>query len=594
MGKHSAPVSGAGRHAAPEVNTDAGERRALARRYNWLISLAVNAVIFTAVIHFTDLMYETNDDFAIAEKLAAGYPYVGFVNYYLCRALMAVQAAFPAVNIFTVSQLAASFVSFTVLFKVILDRNVYFAEIIMGAVVTAFFSLDHYSSMQFTKTSALLMTAGLILVVDTYINNRGSRLSSVLYSIIGYALFFAGVAYRQKGMFPALGYAGLFVLLWLILEGRDYFKGRRLLTEILLIIVLLGAAVVPYGIDMMSDAANAGTPELALGREYQAERVKITDYPMIENYEEHKDQYDGIGLSENDLYLIDRWIFDYDGAASLENLRKINEINYPGVLESRSLARSAKKFLKNSYNSVKELNFTGMHIILLLLLAVYFISAVRPRYWLYAVLTGLLTAGIYIAVFYISRPQYRAFYVADAGAAFWLLFALSSIPKRNTKVFRNITCIAAACAMALLFMPALHSLEAQRAHTEKQIEPAEITEYFAAHTENFYIGPTTAMKQPASYLDPLEVPVSAPNVSGTGGWETMTPYKLDFLANYGVTNPVSGLIDAPGVYYFGDSKKGKLKEYLNKWYGEEEKEIVFEKVDEVAGKGIYRIVSVDW
>ena len=591
MGKHSAENTGKHSSYDGSVNVSGGTKSS--RWYNWLISLAVNAVILAAVLYFTDLMYETNDDFAIAEKLAAGYPYVGFVNYYLCRVLMAVQAAFPAVNIFTISQLAASFVSFTVIFKVLLDRNAYFTELLLGAAVTAFFSLDHYSSMQFTKTSGLLMTAGLIFVVDTYINNRGHKLKFLIYSIIGYSLFFAGVAYRQKGMFPALAFAGVFVLLWLILSGREYFRGRSPLPETALIIVLLAAALVPYGIDLKSDEVNAGTAELALGREYQAERVKITDYPMIENYEEHKDQYDAIGLSENDLYLIDRWIFDYDGAASLGNLKKINEINYPGVLASRSLTRSAKRFAKGVYKAVRGLDFTGMHLIILVLLAVYFISAVRPRNWIYVVIIGLLTAGIYIAVYYISRPQYRAFYVADIGAAFWILFALSMIPDRNTRIVRNITCIVAVCVMGLLFMPALEALESQKAHIEKQIEPAEITEYFTAHPDSFYIGPTTAMKQPASYLDPLEVPVPAPNVSGTGGWETMTPYKLGFLANYGITNPVRDLIDTPDTYFFGDSKKGKLKEYLNKWYGSEGKEIIFEKIDEVAGNGVYRVISAE-
>lgn len=583
-----------GKHSAPEVRDQWSAAQKKGSRFNWLISLAVNAAILAAVLYFTDLMYETNDDFAIAEKLAAGYPYVGFVNYYLCRALMAVQAAFPAVNIFTVSQLAASFVSFTVMFKVILDRNKYFTEIIMGAVVIAFFSLDHYSSMQFTKTSALLMAAGLVFVVDTYINNRESSLKFVLYSILGYALFFAGVAYRQKGMFPALAFAGVFMLLWLILSGRDYFRGRRPLPEIAIIIVLLAAAMVPYGIDLKSDAVNSGTPELALGREYQAERVKITDYPMIENYEEHKAEYDAIGLSENDLYLIDRWIFDYDGAASLENLKKINEINYPGVLASRSVVRSGKKFLKNSYNAVLDLNFTGMHIILLAVLALYMITAVKPRYWMYPLLMGVLTAGIYIAVYYISRPQYRAFYVADISAAFWILFALSIIPERNTKIVRNLICIAAVCAIAYLFVPARDSLASQMKHTEKQIEQAEITEYFAAYPDMFFIGPTTAMKQPASYLDPMTVPVPPANVSGTGGWETMTPYKLDFLAEHGISNPVRGLIDDPDVYFFGESKKGKLREYLNKWYAGDGKEIIFEKVDEVEGNGVYRVVSVEY
>ena len=105
MGKHSA--ADIDKHSAHNTDehshaNDAGGSAALSARpsgrHNWLVSLAVNAVILAAVLYFTDLMYETNDDFAIAEKLAAGYPYVGFVNYYLCRALMSLQALLPSVG----------------------------------------------------------------------------------------------------------------------------------------------------------------------------------------------------------------------------------------------------------------------------------------------------------------------------------------------------------------------------------------------------------------------------------------------------------------------------------------------------------------
>jgi hypothetical protein len=44
---------------------------------------------------------------------------------------------------------------------------------------------------------------------------------------------------------------------------------------------------------------------------------------------------------------------------------------------------------------------------------------------------------------------------------------------------------------------------------------------------------------------------------------------------------------------FGKYKKDMLLEYYNKWYGSEDKKIVFEKVDEVSGIDIINIRSVD-
>ena len=65
-------------------------------KQNLIKSIVINAVILIAMLILTDMAYETNDDYAIASRLAAGYPYVGFVNYYLCKVLIAVQRMIPA------------------------------------------------------------------------------------------------------------------------------------------------------------------------------------------------------------------------------------------------------------------------------------------------------------------------------------------------------------------------------------------------------------------------------------------------------------------------------------------------------------------
>ena len=83
----------------------------------------INAAVLAVMLVFTRVTYETNDDYAIASRLAAGYPYVGFVNYFLCKAIIAVQKLIPAVNWYVIVLMAASFAAFTcILFVPILEH----------------------------------------------------------------------------------------------------------------------------------------------------------------------------------------------------------------------------------------------------------------------------------------------------------------------------------------------------------------------------------------------------------------------------------------------------------------------------------------
>ena len=556
------------------------------KAYNWLISLAANGAILAAVLKFTEVVYETNDDFAIARELTAGYPYVGFVNYYLCKVIIAIQNFFPENNVFIISQMALSFLCFTVLLKVFIDRRESWAEVVPALFVCLLFSADHYSSVQFTKTSALLMTAGLIWAVDNYCHERKPAAF-----VPAFLLFYLGVAFRQKGMFPAIAYAGAFMLIWWIVNGKQVFGKGNVLRELGLICMILVILVVPYGIDKLSDRVNESAPELKLAREYQAERRMITDYPVMDYYGENKDKYDQAGLSENDIYVIDRWIFDYEGSASIENLRAINLINAPYRVSTMTPVKALKKAVKNALLSVKSLNFTGMHVIIALLLFICVLLLNKAEGWVYAIMTGAVTLLIYVAIFYLQRPQYRALYVADAGAAFWLLYASAASRRRKTPAMRAVCVIAVAAAVLVMMVPAKGMLDGMDKHNKAQLIPSSQIDYFAANPDKFFIGPTTSMGMSPAYADPLGRAESPANMADTGGWDTLSPYRLEALDKYGIYNPVKDLIDSPNALYVGDGKRKILTEYYNKWYCKKGEKVSFEKVDEVDGTGIYKVVK---
>ena len=552
---------------------------------NWIISLAANIAIMAAVFMLSEVTYETNDDFAIAAEIASGYPFVGFVSVYLCRILMLIQKIFPAANIFMISQLVMSFIAFTVIVKVILDRQESVLLSVLSLLLVLFYSMDHYGCMQFTKTSALLMTAGLIWIADTYLHER-----SAACFILAFALYFIGVAYRQKGMFPSIAFVALFMLLWWLTNGKEFFGGRKPLPEIGLVLIIVIAMLVPYGLDKASDAANAGTPELKAGRQYQAERVKVTDYPMLDYIEDNIGEYEAVGLDQNDLELIDRWFFDYDGAASYDNLKVINSINGPYAEADKSVVKAVKRAVKRSLESVLAMDKNGLHIIFVLLIVLYLLAERRPGVWMYILALGILTVVLYTAVYYMKRVQYRAIYIADVNITFWLLYIAAVSGRSEKKVAGNIVLAVTILAVTLSIPGQLDYLQSRVNYNSSLIEAPEVTEYLQAHPDSFYVMPTVLNSQTQSYMTPLKAPVVAANLTDTGGWDTMTPYKLEQLRAYGIENPVRDLINNPDVYYFGEFKVEGLTEYYDKWYCKEGEKAEFIKVDELADQGIYQVV----
>lgn len=551
---------------------------------NWLYSVAINIAVLALILALTDIVYETNDDFAISQMLYDGYPYVRFVNYFMSQVIIFFQGFFPGVNMFMLSQMVLAFISFTVLVKVFLDRRDNNIEMILAVMLVAYFSVDHYSSIQFTKTAAILMTVGMIWAVDNYTHER-----SVPVFIAAFAMYYAGVAFRERGMFPAIGYAGAYIFLWWIFNRKDVFAKERLAKEACLVALILVILIIPAGIDVASDRINESTPQLKYSREYQNERAWITDYPLMD-FEDSKAKYDAIGISENDIFIMDRWIFDYEGGGSLENIKAINEINRPYVNDSMSTVRAVKKTLRGAFNSIVDRTFSGAHIVIAITIALYMLIVNKPRTRWYILIIGAMTVAVYISIYYMQRPQYRALYLGEFSAVFWLMYA-SFIGEKVEKSARIKTGAAIlAAAILLMIWPAAEMLAWRVEHNEGVTEAQEILDYYDAHPDQFFVVTTTTMGMPASYRTPLSRPAAPVNATDTGGWDTLTPYKLDFLAKSGVYNPVKELIDDPHMIFVGDYMVPELTEYYNKWYCDGNETIDFVKVGEVYGQNLYNVV----
>lgn len=550
--------------------------------HNWGKSIFVNGAILIIVLLCTHMVYETNDDFAISSRIVDGYPEVYFINYYYCLLLTKIQSCTTLLNVHVVAQVVLSYVSFVCILKLILDSSKERIVTIAACALLAYFSIDHYATIQFTKTAALITITGALLTIDALIKER-----SILYYIIGILLFLIGACIRVEGVTIAFGFAGIYAIAWMIdnrSDLKEFFFNKGLALGIVMIVIIGGTAT----LHIASMKANSRTPELEEYVEYNDLRTSVIDFSILNSYEKQRAEYDEAGLSETDISLIKSWMFDYDGAASSDNLKTIIRIGNQRTGNKMSAKKAVRQFVKGTWSSLKSLTPKGTQIIILVMMGIWLIVAGNRTVKFYVFLTGAAVVALHIVLYYIERPAYRAFYVPNICAAIFMIYELSEIGALSK--FKRLPGILVIMMMLLLIMPVYRDATDTYNSNMNRIMSEEFVEYLNSNKDKFFVIGTREKKQNPYFILPWKRPDTGieSNCMGTGSWGTKSPYLFDKLAVYGLDNPVKDALYDPNTYYIGNKNIDKMTEYYNKWYSKEGKTVRMVKQMEVAGMNVWK------
>ena len=561
----------------------------------WIKAVVINIVVLVAVMSLTDLAYETNDDYVISLRIADGYPFSSFVNYFLCRILIAVQGVIPGINAFVCMQIAVSVVCFICITRVFLDSFNNRYVLVIAVFVITVFAIDHYSIIQFTKTSALMLTSGMLVVVHAIISKK----SAGWYGI-AFVLIYLGTWLRNMNLIVAVGSAGIFLIFWIFINRRElleqgYLSAGRIAIYAVCVLLLAGS----MGTYILSSQINKSTKELAYFSEYDKYRSLVTDYPVYEDYKSNSTPYEMEGLSENDIYLVSNWYLDYDGAASLDNLKTMYSIYKSNGGGERSIIASAKSFLNKSISDVKDFNRRGMHLVIIGCLFIAGLLLYKPKYWTYLVCACAFGVLLYVYLYYLGRPLYRATYIADIGTIVWMLYYTDDRYLRkpetvsSTGIFAK--AVTAICIVSLLIcqIPLLKASEQLHSYATKGRTSEEMTEFINSNPDSLFVFGKGVRGLSEYYSKPIFVPERGyqRNAIGFGSWGTKSPYILQKLDAYGLDNTFGDLINNEKAFVFEDNNVARLTEYMNKWYGTEKMEIFLEQVDIIDGHPRWKVRS---
>ena len=573
-------------------------------RNNWVKAVIINAVFLAVILLCVNMSYETNDDYAIANRIVAGSPHVEFTDYYLCLLLSMVQKWITGINVYVLFQVVISFLAFTVITKLALDlqRSVWLQGIFVAVI--AVYSFDHYAVIQFTKTSGLLAAAAVLIIADAVVHKRNGfyYAAAILFMLLSTMLRF------EMCVFP-ICFGGLYLLMRVIhgrknLVSGGYLSPGRMVGYALVLVLLAGTA----GVHFLSDAENLKTKELQDYIYYSTYRSYIVDYPIYEHFCEHPEEYSDIDITKNDFRLINNWYFDYDGAASAENLTKIKNVyDNSRTVSGTSMKSSARSCVKHIIKDMKEPNAGGIQIWILLLIALGGLIRMKPKYWWYIAAVGIGTLAFYLMLYYMGRPAYRVIYIVNLSATLFLLHAMEQPafwqgPDRQEhralhmtgRVFGTAGCVIMILALCAGLWFRYDESQAHAAAIEKSLRPPELSERIAGDLRHMYVFSTREKCNTDSYAHPLRPPDPDRNVVTFGGWGTCSPYLMEKLSAYELKNVFGDIIDNPTVCVIEDKRVKSMEKYFNRWYADPadpSKVIRYEPVDEVDGYQIWRVTT---
>ena len=256
-----------------------------------LFAVALNLIIAILCIWVTTFSYANSSDYYNSILICRDhFYYSNTINYILAVIVGTIQYAITDINAFVMVEVALSFAAFTSITFVLADKYNYRKAFVFSMVINILFALNHYSEIDSTKTSALLLAGGFLLVLNAIRNKRYT-----LSCWAGVAEILLGTFYCYVYFFVALAFAIAF------------FFGDMMANA-------LGANQFSYSI-------NHSTDESAEYYEYAhlSEAVDTLPFP---DFTENQDEFASVGIDDNCEYeLLKMNYYDADKMLTTDSLK---------------------------------------------------------------------------------------------------------------------------------------------------------------------------------------------------------------------------------------------------------------------------------
>ncbi len=420
-----------------------------------LCAVLINTVWIILALVFCDTKYEISDDFVIASILSGGYgaltAYAPYVNVFLNKILKVFYMVFPAISWFFIYQIVLGALSFVSIIYVVLNKNGLRQGGFLSLLVLLFFADDIYVLPSYTKTAALAVIAGGVLIL--YALWEAEKHVGIQW-ITGSLLLIGGGLLRKESLILSMPFLGFFFIEAVIHSARTHCSinagtFRTLINSIKLPVVLqkLGLCMVPILIVvcavMVYNYQWNKTESRALYNSYNELRSAVTDTAGY-GYDSVKDQFMEMNLDETDYKMINSWNFMDMDIYSADVLTRIADIK-KAVRDKE--AHNSSSILQRALSRNSFGYWPAIGVLIFFVLA----SFSGRRNVVYLLFLWMLTIILMLYFYWINRTVYRVEYGIFFGTAMGFLFG-GYEEDADSRYLRNGFCI------ITIFLVLFHSL----------------------------------------------------------------------------------------------------------------------------------------
>ncbi len=560
---------------------------------NFLLAVLITTVT-TAVIwaifppHFT----ETNDDIIMA---SFAYGYMGeytdklvFINILIGKCLKFCIRHFSTIPWYALFQCGIVYASFTTVVYLILQKFGRKLAAVPVTFVMVFFGYEFFSSLQFTKTAASAVVAGMLLLFYAV-----SELGSKWYAyVIGGLLVYLGSLYRFRifEMLMLLMFGVGLILVWKPLKEKQW---KQLIKICLPFVIVFAICFSSYAFDRWTYAHTEGWENFwsynYLRDNLQNSREDDNHSTGFPDYYENIELYESLGITENDYYLYctgnfaDTELFTRDVVKTLVEAKHDKSINLHFL---KSFVLTIGKGL------LAYTVFPAVCIVLLLGLLSMSRNCFDKLFLL------IYEVGIFSAVqfYFYYRGRYlqsRTDVSVIFGLVMILLFYVVQIKSLIPTKRKMVGLLCGACLFSMI--PTYVGLSNSDKNQIESYAKTEIHSLMSSDESHFYFCYANWSNFPDKMYDIWHIGTKGcgKNRSALGTWRVSTQTVIDKMSAYQISNPYHDLIDNDNLYLLcvNDSNLNLVLTHIREHYNSDAYAV---KVKNVEDKyPIYLIVTED-
>lgn len=556
------------------------------------VSFAVNAFIMLFCIYVSSFSYDSYSDYENSLLISHYHiPYNNSINYLLAFAVSSVQYLFSTINIFVFSQVIFGWLAFSSITYAFTDKFGYNKGIVFSVFINIFFALNHYADIASQKTSAILLTAGFLLILNS-IRRKRYRFMCLLGAIE----IIIGSFYRFELFFVALSFALVYLIADLIAKGKYKIRFRKFMwyfRPFLILFVLISVAVV--ALNNYTVSMNTQNESLKKTYEYYQLTDKIANSPYPD-YSQNEAVFNNAGITKTEYELLKDGYYDESTPLNLDALRLVDSLQSQNG--SSSVWGNFVDFLSSSGVSLAAFDNDAMLIIIYVIFVALYLVFHKKTHMFFPILITLQLIASNTLLRYFFNGYYYTVYISWIMAYCVLLYSIDFTAFKDScnamlKAARRGTFFVSSALVVILL---LVNCLVYQSHLHNSIDtksrPSRLYVEVERHPERFYILDTkTAVeytKYSTNYIHPM--------------WGFKTTYLSNIdsfgymhrdavLRKKGADSIYKAAITLDNVYVIDNYITYKKENYFKKYYSTEENLSYFYKLEkEIDGYKIYSVV----